>query len=229
MVLPSPHLEVGAFVLGVLDEDDNEAFETHLTVCTLCQSELRTLYGLPDLLDKIQGVRLRDRVLVRLLDDVAAARHRRQRRMQVATVAAAAVLMAAPIATAAVWSHPGGPERSPVSTAAKVASGVERREHTNPANRVTAKITILPQGWGTQLVLELSGLTGPMECELVAVPRSGSGVTVTSWELPAKHGYGVPHWPTPLRVQGGTSLPRAEIARFEVRTKDGTNLINVPA
>ena len=34
------HDEVAAYVLGVLDDDEHEAFERHLDVCERCQAEL---------------------------------------------------------------------------------------------------------------------------------------------------------------------------------------------
>ncbi|MGN9788432.1 zf-HC2 domain-containing protein [Nonomuraea sp. ZG12] len=48
------HEEVAAYVLGVLDEDDNEAFERHLDTCTACQAELKRLVEVPDQLDELK-------------------------------------------------------------------------------------------------------------------------------------------------------------------------------
>ncbi|MFI7616457.1 zf-HC2 domain-containing protein [Nonomuraea terrae] len=48
------HDEVAAYVLGVLDEDDHEAFERHLDTCERCQAELVALAELPDQLDELR-------------------------------------------------------------------------------------------------------------------------------------------------------------------------------
>ncbi|GGO60445.1 anti-sigma factor family protein [Nonomuraea cavernae] len=48
------HEGVAAYVLGVLDEDEHEAFERHLDTCASCQAELKELAETPDLLDELK-------------------------------------------------------------------------------------------------------------------------------------------------------------------------------
>ncbi|HEX4817526.1 MAG TPA: zf-HC2 domain-containing protein [Nonomuraea sp.] len=48
------HDEVAAYVLGVLDEEEHEAFERHLDTCERCQAELAELAELPDQLDELR-------------------------------------------------------------------------------------------------------------------------------------------------------------------------------
>ena len=48
------HEEVAAFVLGVLDHEELEAFERHLDSCERCQEELVELSGVPDRLDELR-------------------------------------------------------------------------------------------------------------------------------------------------------------------------------
>jgi anti-sigma-K factor RskA len=48
----SPHMEVAAYVLGKLEADEAEAFDTHLAECADCQRQLDELRGLPELLAK---------------------------------------------------------------------------------------------------------------------------------------------------------------------------------
>ena len=48
------HDGVAAFVLGVLDEEEHEAFERHLDTCEQCQAELLELAELPDQLDGLK-------------------------------------------------------------------------------------------------------------------------------------------------------------------------------
>ncbi|GGL07478.1 hypothetical protein Sme01_11640 [Sphaerisporangium melleum] len=52
-----PHVEVAAYILGVLNEEDSAAFDRHLPDCPSCQAELREMYELPDALDLIKGMR----------------------------------------------------------------------------------------------------------------------------------------------------------------------------
>ncbi|MFD2350479.1 anti-sigma factor family protein [Nonomuraea ferruginea] len=39
------HTDVGAYALGLLDDDDRMAFETHLLGCRACAAELSDLAG----------------------------------------------------------------------------------------------------------------------------------------------------------------------------------------
>jgi anti-sigma factor RsiW len=48
------HDEVAAYVLGVLDDDEHEAFERHLDVCARCQAELVELAEVPEQLDELK-------------------------------------------------------------------------------------------------------------------------------------------------------------------------------
>ncbi|MEV4171812.1 MULTISPECIES: zf-HC2 domain-containing protein [unclassified Nonomuraea] len=49
------HDGVAAYVLGVLDEEEHEAFERHLDTCERCQAELIELAELPDQLDELKN------------------------------------------------------------------------------------------------------------------------------------------------------------------------------
>ncbi|MBG0829147.1 zf-HC2 domain-containing protein [Planomonospora sp. ID67723] len=48
------HEDVAAYALGVLDEEDHQAFERHLMSCEECQAELRELSEVPGLLDAVR-------------------------------------------------------------------------------------------------------------------------------------------------------------------------------
>ncbi|MFG3436013.1 zf-HC2 domain-containing protein [Nonomuraea sp. NPDC047897] len=48
------HEEVAAYVLGVLDEEDIEAFERHLDTCASCRRELKEFAEVPAQLDELK-------------------------------------------------------------------------------------------------------------------------------------------------------------------------------
>ncbi|NUR85534.1 MAG: zf-HC2 domain-containing protein [Nonomuraea sp.] len=48
------HEEVAAYVLGVLDEQDHEAFERHLDTCADCRARLKELAEVPEALDELK-------------------------------------------------------------------------------------------------------------------------------------------------------------------------------
>ncbi|MEV0617014.1 zf-HC2 domain-containing protein [Nonomuraea sp. NPDC050404] len=49
------HDGVAAYVLGVLDQEEHEAFERHLDTCEQCQAELIELAELPEQLDELKN------------------------------------------------------------------------------------------------------------------------------------------------------------------------------
>src|SRR5690606_35118070 len=91
---------------------------------------------------------------------------------------------------------------------------------------ITGAVVMESKRWGTHAALELKGVLGPLECELVAVSKSGERRVLTGWAVP-REGYGVPGSPEPLYVHGGTALPPSEIDRFEVVTTTGATLLTV--
>lgn len=72
----------------------------------------------------------------------------------------------------------------------------EAHEAENRATRVRAKVGLASKNWGSHVALVLRGVTGPLDCSLVAVSTSGERQTVTSWLVPTE-GYGVPGHPYP--------------------------------
>lgn len=221
----TPHHDVASYVLGVLDEDDNEAFEIHLTKCLACQNELRQLYDLPDLLDEAKGPQPPGRELIALMDEVADRRRRRNARFQLMAAAAAVIVLTAPV-TAWIMSHRApAPKRAPVATVTQVPHNAETLYATTRENRIKAKIRMVPERWGTQVLLELAGVHGPLECELVVESTSGEKTVVTTWNIPGPDRIYDGINPPPA----GTALPRDKIAGFEIRTTSGDELIEVPA
>ncbi|WP_238450628.1 zf-HC2 domain-containing protein [Micromonospora sp. 4G55] len=49
------HMDVAAYALGVLDEQDTERFEEHLATCWACAAELETMVPVVGLLSDIDG------------------------------------------------------------------------------------------------------------------------------------------------------------------------------
>ncbi|HEU5160016.1 MAG TPA: zf-HC2 domain-containing protein [Streptosporangiaceae bacterium] len=237
---PAAHAEVAAFVLGVLDEEENEIFEAHLADCADCQAELRELYIMPPILDEVARIdqaaarapepEPAPAMLAGLLDDVVEVRRRRRRGVYLTAAAAAAVIAVTPLATHWLWPAAPDDQRGRTVAAASAApAGTEVLQASNRATAVTAKITIEPKAWGTHVGFELYGVRGPLHCQLVVVTRSGKSEVVTSWRVPDKQGWGVPGSPNPLRLEGNTGFFRADIDRFEFRTSTGPNILNVPA
>jgi hypothetical protein len=225
------HTDVAAYALGLLEQPDRQAFEVHLASCPACAAELAELAGLAGLLagqdppgpaDEPFG----EASVVRLVRRRAAAQRHRARWQAAGAAAAAVVLLsggvAAGIAAASGRSaHPAGP------SAAITLQG-QRHAATNPGTGARAVVGLVAQAWGTQVTLDLSGVRGPLRCELVAVSRSGERRVIAWWMVPSP-GYGVPGHPGHLVLAGSSSVPRDQLALLIVSVVGGPTLVSVPA
>jgi hypothetical protein len=232
------HTDVGAYALGLLDDDDRLAFEAHLSLCPSCTVELSELSGVASVLTGIGPVRddppPRDGQadVVDLLRRKKAEDRKSKRGTLVIGLAASVALVAGGLA---VGTQLGGNDPAP-----SVAAG---HQHLGPAEQfyadgkpiegqgadgVSGGLVIESKGWGTHAALKLSGVKGPLECELVSVAKNGQRRIMTGWSVPPA-GYGVPGQPDPLYMHGGSPWSLNEIDHFEVVTTAGKTLLTVRA
>lgn len=232
------HTDVGAYALGLLDGDDQRAFEAHLSVCRSCVAELSelsgvagALTGLGPLEDDLPPSRDGEAEVIDLMRRKQRADRRTRRGTVLIGLAAAVTLVAGGMT---IGAQLGGDAAAP-----PVAAG--HGDHQGPAEEfyadgipvpgvgaggVSGGLVLESKAWGTHAALKLAGVKGPLECELVSVSRSGERHVMTGWSVP-KTGYGVPGQPEPLYMHGGSSVPLEQIDRFEVVTTDGRKLLTV--
>ena len=234
------HTDVGAYALGLLDDDDRLAFEAHLSLCPSCTAELSELAGVASVLTGIGPVRedpppdYGQADVIDLLRRKKAEDRRSRRGTFVIGLAASVTLVAGGLA---VGTQLGGNDAAPV-----VASD-QHTQHLGPAEQfyadgkpiagvgaagVTGGLVLESKGWGTHAALKLSGVKGPLECELISVSKSGQKRIMTGWSVPPA-GYGVPGSPDPLYMHGGSPWKLEEIDHFEVVTTTGKTLLTVRA
>ncbi|GAA2812436.1 anti-sigma-L factor RslA [Kitasatospora paracochleata] len=225
------HVDVGAYVLGVLDPDDRQRFETHLAGCTRCAAEVDELSGLTPLLAELAESRAESaagapgasasvpapapgpELLDRLIAEVSTTRRRSRVRRLVLAACAALIAFGGPAATWALTQAP-----------AQVAVAAQQFSATDAATGVSAQVGVTAKTWGSQITLALSNVNGPLTCDLVAVSPAGERQTVTTWAVPPA-GY----TSSTLHTAGGTALAPSAIDHFEVRTLDtGRLLVTVP-
>ena len=249
--MPAPrqvdHIDVGAYVLGILDEPDQAAFAQHFAHCAQCRAEYRELSDLPMLLDQLKPAR-RDhgrtrapatpgkRVLGHVLDRVTETRRTRTRMLLLAAAAVIVLLVAVPVIVLRSASGSGGQVAGPASTVTvsfnppttsstlntgtDVVAGARTVTGKNDTAGINATIGIEPQPWGTKINLELRMNSGPVPCQLVAVSRSAETQTLMNWQVPAA-GVGTVNSPEPLRLEGTSGFASEDIDRFELRRSDG--------
>jgi len=228
------HTDVGAYALGLLEDDDRRAFEAHLGGCASCTAELGGLAGMRHLLTGIGPVRVGDDKADDLGGNVTGLieRHRRENRRRrrgtlVIGLAAGAALVAGGITAGSAIVSPGGGEHHHGSPAADVLAKGVRHSATDPATRAVGIVATRAEPFGTEVGLDLAGVRGPLTCRLVAVLRSGRQQSVTEWAVPAK-GYGVPGSREHLQVHGGISAKPGEVRRFDVLVEGGGRLVSIP-
>ncbi len=236
------HTDVGAYALGLLEEPDARAFETHLASCPSCHEELGALRGLAATLDGLPPIP-EEPVPAPVPDpsvvsDLLQRRRRLNRRRRVSQalvgVAAGVVLMGG---SAGLGITVGADrDAAPPPVERPVESGVEALfrnsrpiSATDPASGISGTVATQRKQWGSEVGMRLSKVRGPLRCELVAFDRAGREHIVSGWSVPAK-GYGFPDSPMPrLTLQGATALEPEEITKFEVRTiGTGRTLLTLP-
>jgi Putative zinc-finger len=221
------HTDVGAYSMGLLEEPDRRAFEHHLAGCQACAAELAELSPMAGLLKGVGPTAAAARppggadVTQLITRRVAQQRHRR--RWQAAAGAAAGIVLIGGgigIGAAAAAQH-AGPATPAVAVPGQLHSA------TDPGTGVAGTVGLQAKAWGTEVTLDLSKVHGPVECELVAVSRTGERRVVMGWLVPAP-GDGVPGHPAHLVIQGGTSIPRSDLARVDVDVVNGRTLLRIP-
>jgi hypothetical protein len=140
----------------------------------------------------------------------------------VAGAAAGIVLIGGGIGVGvAAASQHGGPGAPAVAIAGQLHSA------TDPGTGVAGTVGLQAKAWGTVVTLDLSKVHGPVECEAVAVSKTGERRVVMGWLVPAP-GDGVPGHPAHLVIQGGAAIPRSDLARIDIDVVNGRTLLSIP-
>lgn len=240
MTTPSgacPHAhDDAAYVLGALSPTERLAFERHLPTCEACSTSVRSLAGMPGLLDLADARVLADPVpdpplppaLLASLTRTVVARRRRRAAVvaALAGAAAAALALAVPAALDLADRPPSG------------AVGSDARTTTPPTESrtmvaqgdvpLTAELGLEPVTWGTRMVLTCTydkdaiGIDLPEEVDylLFVTDERGRTEQVGSWTSVSG---------TTMTVPAATAVRRDDIADVEVRTTDGRVVLRLGA
>ncbi|KUL38150.1 RNA polymerase subunit sigma [Streptomyces regalis] len=252
--VPSEHETVGAYALGILDDAEATAFEAHLATCEWCAQQLDELAGMEPMLAALADLpgsgspaigeslsaKPSPRLVNKLVDEVAERRAQKRRRSFYMVAAAAALIVGGPFAAMAAsgGDSDGGGAGTNRTVAANPAKDLfnnidDKVTGTDSASKVTATVALQKKAWGTETVVELGGVKGPLKCSLIFVSKDGERETAASWSVP-KWGYGIPDAKTeqarnPLYVSGGVSMAPDDVDHIEVMDFDGNKLVEVDA
>jgi hypothetical protein len=204
--------QIGAFLLGKLDEGERTALQEHLNSCPVCQAEERELepvvaalsYAAPDRIkdDPRPPGDLEESTLAPILGEMHRAR-RRRRRVQWSTLAAAAIfVLVIGLAGFTRLLEPAVP-LEPLSFS-RVAPGVEVEGH------------LIAHACDTEIRLLVSRSHEGQTHRVTLVSKNGERVDLGTFV-----GIG----DKPLKRTFETKLSREDATRLEVRTTPGGELV----
>jgi hypothetical protein len=218
------HVDVAAYSLGLLSATDREDFEAHLAQCQTCPAELAEFAAMADLFAGLDPVEATpdepdENAIVDLMSRRARAARRRSRQWTGFAIAASIALLGGGIAAGIAVP------RQPAQVSSQILGAVHTA--TNPTSGITGTVGLLSKPWGTLVTMKLGKVTGPLDCELIAISKSGVGRVVVGWLVPAA-GYGVRGHPADLFIEGGTSITKQDLSRLQVQVVGGPTLLTIP-
>jgi len=221
----SEHTDVGAYALGLLEPRDRQAFEEHLAGCPACAAELAELSGMKSLLSDLGPVEApagepAEADVADLVRRRAAAQRRYTRRQVLLGAAAGVALLAGGVGVGLAVA--GQPASQGSQNAGQTASAVDA--HTG----VHGKVTLVAKPFGTQVTVDLAQIQGPLECQFIAVSRTGERFQIGTWFLPPHVKFGSPSHPEHLLLKGWTTIKPGDLSRIEVVAAGHGTQVSVP-
>jgi hypothetical protein len=218
---------LGIYIVGAIDPAERATVDAHLSHCPDCREELAGLAGLPALLGRVPkedaerlalGTEELEEPPAELLDSLLAqvsSRRRARRWRGIAAAAAAAVIaVGGGIVGGAVIAH--GHNASPGVTHYGYFS-----KGSDPATHVTAYVAYQPEGSGTAMQVQVSGIRNGTHCVFWVTNASGQHLWAAKWTV---NGAQDNHW-YPARAPVSVTNVRG----FDLTGPNGKVLVTVPA
>ena len=76
--------------------------------------------------------------------------------------------------------------------------------------------TLVAKPFGTQVTVDLAHIQGPLECQFIAVSRTGARFQIGTWFLPPHVKFGSRTHPEHLLLKGWTTIKPGDLSRIDV-------------
>jgi putative zinc finger protein len=224
---------LGVYVLGAIDPAERAQVDEHLAVCPECREELASLAGLPAMLRKVpiieverlaasdQDPELAGVPSAQMLTSLIArtTNVRRIHRWRTLTAAAAVAIVAlgggAFVANAL---QPSAAPSNPGHTHSHKTVAWEEVRGTGPVAGAHLTVKYRHERWGTQMLVNVSGLQPGNVCQFQVVGANGGTSTVGSWVL----------WKDDSWYPASTWMGDSDVRGFQV-TVNGKVVATAPA
>ena len=99
---------------------------------------------------------------------------------------------------------------------------------SSPVTHVKGKVGLVAKTWGTMVTLQLFGVAGPLNCQIVAVSRTGEHEVLGRWLVPPHAHFGLPGHPNPLVIGGPSGIKLPNLSRIDINVVNGRTLVSIP-
>ncbi|MBB5959274.1 anti-sigma-K factor RskA [Saccharothrix tamanrassetensis] len=219
---------LGAYVLGVLEEQEVRAVEEHLVACPQCRTELAGLRAVEDAMGDVPPEMLLDGppeggdlVLQRTLRRVRAERGGQVRRRRVGL----GLVAAAVVAVVLGGGFAVGRSTAPTDVGAVVTPTVDPRTvvatGVDPETGARMTVQIRPAAGWVRVNAAVAGIAKNEKCKLVVVAKDGTRQEAGSWLVSAlgeKEG---------TNLDGSALVAPEDVAAVEIRDFDGDHIVTV--
>jgi hypothetical protein len=217
---------LGVYIVGAIDPAERSIVDAHLSHCSECREELAGLAGLPALLGRVpkeDAERLAlgtqeleeppAELLDSLLSQVTTRRRARKRRGLAAAAAAAVIAVGGGIAGGAVIGHSHNASGG-TQAVSYLSRGMDQATH------VMAAVYSHPEGSGTGMQVQVSGIKNGTPCVFWVTNAKGQHLVAGTWTVNGAYGNWYRAW---------TKLSMANVHGFDITGPGGTVLVTIPA
>lgn len=219
---------LGAYVLGVLDRQQQEVLRVHLDDCAACRREVDDLREMEAALGEIppeafldgpppDGELLLQKTL-RQVRDENRDRARQRRTIRIAVGVAAGLLALAGGLIAGRLTTPDVQLTSAQGISASTPPGTRTGAATDPATGATMSVSVRPAAGWVRVHAEVGAVPAGEECRLVVVAPDGTREPAGSWLTSADTAV----------VDGAALMDPASVASVQAETYAGQILVSVP-